>query len=488
MDSAVIVVGAGPAGLMLAGELRLAGVETIVVDRLCKPTGESRALGFTVRTMEVFDQRGLLPRLGEIQTSPMGHFGGLLIDFGVLDSVHHNAHGVPQTRTEAMLGEWATELGADIRRGSDVVGLTVDEYGVEVDIAGPAGPDRLRASYVVGCDGGHSTVRRLAGFTSVGSSASREMYLADVKGCDLRPRPFGERLPGGIVMAAPLGDGVDRIIMCERETTPRRHAAPATIDEVGGVWQRLTGQDLPHDAFLWASSFTDATRQATEYRRGRVLLAGDAAHTHLPAGGQGLNVSIQDSVNLGWKLGAVVHGCAPPGLLDSYHAERHPVGKRLLMNTRAQGLLFLTGDEMQPMRDVLTELLAFESVRRHLAQMVSGLEIRYDVGVGDHRMLGRRIPHQELVGKDGKTSTTELLHPARGVLLDLAGNAEYRRVASAWHGRVDVVSATAHEPPADSPLSTTDAVLIRPDGYVAWTAPDGGKLPAALYRWFGAPR
>ncbi|MFF4830208.1 FAD-dependent monooxygenase [Streptomyces sp. NPDC001315] len=486
MDSAVIVVGAGPVGLMLAAELRLADVPVVVLEQLQKPTGQSRALGFTVRTMEVLDQRGLLPRFGEIATSSVGHFGGLLVDFGMLDSPHGTSHGIPQARTEEVLGEWAAELGADIRRGHQVVSLAADPYGVEVEVRTATGTERLRASYVVGCDGGRSTVRKLGGFSFPGTPGTMEMMLADVKGCDIPAHPFGHRVSGGVAMSAPLGDGVHRIIVREHGAPAR--SRPADFPEVAEAWQRLTGQDIGNAEALWASSFSDASRQATAYRRDRILLAGDAAHIHLPAGGQGMNVGLQDVVNLGWKLAAQIHGWAPPALLDTYHRERHPVGERLLMNTRAQGLLFLGGDEVQPLRDVLTELIALPSVGLHLAHMVTGLEVGYDTGPGEHPLLGRRIPHQELVGDTGKTSTTELLHQGRGVLLDLADDPALRRIASAWHGRVDVFSGHAHAPADDGPFTRTSALLVRPDGHVAWAAPGAGELPRALHRWFGAPR
>jgi bifunctional hydroxylase/dehydrase len=489
MDAAVIVVGAGPAGLMLTGELRLAGVDVITIDRLAQPTGESRGLGFTARTTEVFDQRGLLPWFGELETSTAGHFGGLPVDFGVLDGAHSGAKGVPQSRTEMMLADWVAGLDGDVRRGWELVGLADREDGVEVDLRRPDGvTQRLRAAYLVGCDGGRSTARRAAGFDFPGTGATLEMFLADVQGGNIRPRPIGETVDGGMVMAGPMGGGIDRIIVCERGTAPKRRTEPVSAAEVAAAWQRLTGEDISHCEILWASAFGDAARLVTEYRRGRVLLAGDAAHIHLPAGGQGMNTSIQDSVNLGWKLAAAVHGWAPDGLLDTYHSERHPVGIRLLMNTRAQGLLFLSGEEVQPLRDVFTELIRIEEVSRHLAGMVSGLEIRYDVGPGTHPLLGRRMPHLEMVTEAGKTTSTELLHPARGVLLDFAGRTEVRRAASGWADRVDRVVATPHALSGNSPLAHTDAVLLRPDGHVAWAAPGVGELTDALHRWFGTPR
>ncbi|SHH51054.1 FAD-dependent monooxygenase [Streptomyces sp. 3214.6] len=482
MDTAVIVVGAGPAGLMLAGELRLAGVEVTVLERLPESTGESRGLGFTTRTMEVFDQRGLLPRFGELETSAQGHFGGIPLDLSVLDGAHLPNKTIPQSRTEGVLEEWATELGADIRRGHEVVALSEGPDHVEVEVRGPAGTQRLRGAYLVGCDGGRSTIRNLAGFDFPGTAATLEMYLADVRGLDLRQRMIGETLPGGMVMVGHLDGGITRLIVCEGGTPPKKRTTPVPYADVAAAWQRLTGEDISHGEPVWISSFGDATRQVTEYRKGRVLLAGDSAHIHLPAGGQGMNTSLQDSVNLGWKLAAVVRGTAPRSLLDTYHGERHPVGERLMMNTRAQGLLFLSGSEMQPLREVLRELTAYPDVTLHLARMVSGLEIRYDVGEGDHPLLGRRLPHVELVGGDTKTSTTRLLHAARGVLLDLADDAPLRETAEPWADRVDVVTATPHE---TGPLADTTAVLVRPDGHVAWTASRPQDLRAALERWFG---
>ncbi|MEU8432010.1 FAD-dependent monooxygenase [Streptomyces sp. NPDC029216] len=488
MDAPVIVVGAGPAGLMLAGELRLAGVAVVVLERLERRTGESRGLGFTTRTLETFDQRGILARFGEIERSTLGHFGGLPLDFGVLDGACQAAKTVPQSVTETHLEEWATGLGADIRRGHEVLSVHDDGEGVDVGVRGPDGTHTLRASWLVGCDGGRSTVRKAAGFDFPGTAATMEMFLADIKGIELKPRMIGETLPGGMVMVGPLPGGTTRIVVCERGTPPQRREAPPSFDEVAAAWQRLTGEDISAAEPVWVSAFGDAARQVTEYRRGRVLLAGDAAHIHLPAGGQGMNTGIQDAFNLGWKLASVVQERAPLSLLDTYHTERHAVGRRLLMNTRAQGLLFLSGAEVQPLRDSLKELMVYEDVARHLAAMVTGLEISYEVGKGSHPLLGRRMPHLELTGADGPVSSTELLRPARGVLLDLADNPRLRQRAAAWAERVDTVTARPRgASAADVPHDTT-ALLIRPDGYVAWAAPGSHHdLPMALDRWFGTP-
>lgn len=487
MDAPVIVVGAGPSGLVLAAELRLGGVEVIVLDKLEKPSGESRGLGFTTRTMELFDQRGLLSRLGDVETSAMGHFGGIPLDYSVLEGAHFGARGIPQSRLEVMLNEWAAELGADIRRGCEVVALTDDGEGVDVEVETPDGRQRLRTRYLVGCDGGRSTVRRAAGFDFPGTDSTIEMFLADVHGCDIRARQIGEKVAGGMVMAAPLSEGVDRIIVCERGTPPGRRTQPPTFTEVADAWQRLTGQDIHGGSASWVSSFGDATHQVTEYRRGSVLIAGDAAHTHLPAGGQGLSVSVQDTMNLGWKLAATVRGWAPSSLLDTYHSERHPIGARLLTNTQAQGLLYLSGAEMEPLRTVFAELMTYPEVGRHLAGMVSALDIRYDVGTGDHPLLGMRVPAMDLVGVKGKTTTIEPLHQGRGALLDFADDADLRRAAGPWSDRIEIVTAHPHEAPASSPLADTPAVLVRPDGYVVWAGADGDTLPTALNRWFGAP-
>ncbi|MFG2296206.1 FAD-dependent monooxygenase [Streptomyces sp. NPDC048603] len=490
MDASVIVAGAGPTGLTLAAELRLAGVDVIVLDRLEQRTGESRGLGFTTRTMEIFDQRGLLHRFGEMGSSNAGHFGGIPVDFGVLDSIHQAAKTVPQSATETMLEGWVRELGADIRRGHELLGLKDHGDHVEVEVSGPDGRHRLTAPYLVGCDGGRSAVRKAAGFEFPGTAATLEMYLADIKGVDLEPRLIGETNDRGMVMCGPLGDGgYTRIIVCELGTPPRRRTEAPTYAEVAAAWERITGIDISHAEHEWVSAFGDATRLATEYRRGRVLLAGDSAHIHLPAGGQGMNTGIQDAVNLGWKLASVVRGTAPEALLDTYHDERHAVGRRLMVNTKAQGLLFLGGPELQPLRAVLAELVRYEDVSRHLAAMVSGLEIRYDVGGGGHPLLGRRMPHLELVGEKRKTSSTELLRSGRGLLLDLEDNAVLRDRAADWSSRIDIVTAAPHGVLADGPLAGTSALLVRPDGHVAWAAPGSHHdLPMALERWFGPAR
>jgi len=265
MDADVIIVGAGPSGLFLAGELRTAGIRVTVLEKLLRPTGESRGLGFTARTMEVFDQRGLLSRFGDIETTDLGHFGGLPVDFSVLGIPNAGgAKAIPQARTEDMLGAWAVELGADVRRGWEFAGLKEDGDGVTVEVTGPDGTEFLRCAYLVGCDGGRSVVRRQAGFEFPGTASTMEMFLGDVQGCDIKTRMIGETLPGGMVMAGPLGGGVVRIVVCERGTPPKRRTEPPSWEEVSGAWHRLTGQDISGGTALWLTAFGNAARLATE--------------------------------------------------------------------------------------------------------------------------------------------------------------------------------------------------------------------------------
>jgi 2-polyprenyl-6-methoxyphenol hydroxylase-like FAD-dependent oxidoreductase len=483
-DADVIVVGAGPTGLMLAGELRLNGVSVVVLEKLSEPIRESRALGFSARTIEEFAQRGLIERFGEVGVIPVGHFGGVPLDFQEVPGGSYGARGIPQARTEGVLGGWARELGAGIRRGVEVTELEQDADGVRVCTSGADGSTWLRARAVVGCDGARSTVRRLAGIDFPGTGPAMELRFADVSGVRLRPRFSGERVPGGMVMVIPIGPDRSRVIYYDRDEPLRASSDPITFEEVAEAFQRLSGDDLTGATPHWVSSTTDVSRQAAEYRRGRVFLAGDAAHIHLPIGAQGMSAGVQDAVNLGWKLALDVKGRAPEGLLDSYHAERHPVGARILVNTLAQRTLYLGGDELAPMREVFTELTEqYPEVRQHLIGMVTGLDIRHDVGSGDHPLLGRRLPDRDLVVDGEKTTVFTLLRAGRPVLLELGGGQDLRAAAAGWAGRVDVVGAD--QPDCEAPV---DGILVRPDGYVAWVAPSGAGpagLTATLTRWFG---
>jgi 2-polyprenyl-6-methoxyphenol hydroxylase-like FAD-dependent oxidoreductase len=485
MRTGVIIAGAGPVGLMLAGELRLGGVDVVVYEQRDAPSGESRGVGFTRRAYEVFDQRGLLPRLGEVEIGNEGHFGGVKIDFTMLDDVHFGIRGVPQYRIEAALESWVLELGGQIKRGYQVVDYREDEDGITVVVDGPDGRFEDRAQYLVGCDGGRSTVRKLAGIDFPGIPATRGMFVADVAGCEIRPRPVGERVPGGMVMAIKLEHGVDRVIIHPDGQKPKEEGAELTFEEVADSWERLTGQSIHHGEPRWVSAFTNTTRQAEYYRKGRVFLSGDSTHIHVPAGAQGLSVGVQDAVNLGWKLAAAVNGWAPEGLLDTYHTERHPVGSRLLRSTLAQSQLYLTGDEMEPLRSVLREIVQIPEAADRLAGMVSGLEVRYDVGALGSPLLGRRMrPDWVLERADGtRSKVIELLHPANGVLIDTDPSGAFARYAEGWSDRVDILTGSWVPDPSIR-QSLPGSVLLRPDGHIVWTS--GGELGEALTRWFGS--
>ncbi|MGX6602135.1 FAD-dependent monooxygenase [Micromonosporaceae bacterium Da 78-11] len=486
-DADVIVVGAGPAGLMLAGEIHLAGLTAVVVDRLAEPMRQSRALGFSARTIEEFAQRGLLSEFGNLETIPVGHFGGLPIDYRLVPGGNFGVRGVPQSLTEGILTRWATELGADIRRGHELVGLETDDTGVTAEITAPGGPVRLRAPFLVGCDGARSTVRRLSGIDFAGHEATIEMKMADVTGVSPRIRPTGEVGKAGMVVVLPLGPAATRVVVFERDAGVRKTSEPPTFTEVADAYQRVTGEDIHDATSLWTSYFTDASRLATEYRRDRIFLAGDAAHIHLPIGAQGISAGVGDAVNLGWKLAATLHGWAPDGLLDTYHSERHQVGARIVANTLVQRSLYLGGPEAQPLRELFAELVAIDDVKRHLIGMVTGLDIVYDAGPGSHPLAGRRLPDAPLVLGDRATSIHELLSEGRPLLLDLSDDPVLRKFAEGWSDRVSVITATRSDP--NSPIAAS--LLIRPDGYVAWAADYGDpatELTEALTKWFGRPQ
>lgn len=485
LDSQVIVVGAGPVGLMLAGELRLGGADVIVLESRKAPTTESRASTLHARTMEILDSRGLLEKFGTPPNEPRGHFGGIPLDL-TLPSPYPGQWKVPQTRTEEVLQEWALSLGADLRRGHEVRALSVEDDHVEVEAAGPDGTVRLRALSVVGCDGENSAVRRLTGADFPGAEAGRELIRADVDGIDVPNRRF-ERLEKGLAIAARRDDGVTRVMVHEFGRPAAVRTGEPEFDELCAVWRRVTGEDISGGTPLWINSFGDASRQLTRYREGRVLFAGDAAHQQMPIGGQALNLGLQDAVNLGWKLAVQVGRKASEGLLDSYHEERHTVGRRVLTNIEAQAMLLLGGPEVEPVRAVVGELVTSRPAREHLAGMVSGLDVRYDVGEGPSPLLGARIPHTELASQDGPVSTTALLRTGRGLLIDLRDDTEQHaaveELTEPWHDRVTVTAARAW----GTELDDAGLVLVRPDGHIAWTGTRTDELRTALERWFGLP-
>ncbi|MFI2642093.1 rifampin monooxygenase [Streptomyces sp. NPDC018610] len=469
----VIVVGSGPTGLMLAAELRLHGMSVIVLEKQAEPTRQVRALGLHVRSIEMMDQRGLLERFLVLGRKYQlgGFFAGIPKPRPIrLDSAHAYVLGIPQTFTERLLAEHATGLGAELRRGRALAGLAQDGDGVTVELEDGT---RLRARYVVGCDGGRSTVRKLLGIGFPGEPAGKEWLLAETE-VGITPEAMSTAAAelGSPVLRfgpAPHEEGVYRFVVRTEDVAEGRRAAP-TLEQFAHRLRQLADTDFGVHSPRFLSRFGDATRLADRYRVGRVLLAGDAAHVHPPMGGQGLNLGVQDAFNLGWKLAAGINGWAPAGLLDSYETERRPVAADVLDNTRAQSELMAPEPGPQAVRRLLTELMDFDEVNRYLTEKIVGIAVRYDFGEG-HPLVGRRIRDVELA--EGRLY--EHMHGGRGLLLDQTG----RLSVTGWADRVDHVVAVSEE--LDVP-----AVLVRPDGYVAWAGEDQEDLVGRLPTWFGA--
>jgi 2-polyprenyl-6-methoxyphenol hydroxylase-like FAD-dependent oxidoreductase len=459
----VVIVGAGPVGLLLACELRRARVPVVIVERLASPMTESRASQLTSLTAELLHERGFDALLGEAGHEPRAHFGGLGFDLSGLDSEYAGNWKVPQYRTEAVLGERAEELGATLLRAHELTEITELSDHVVCGVQGPGGHLRIQARYVVGCDGARSTVRRLCGFPVSATAATKELLRADVTGLRIRDRRF-ERLEAGFAVAA-TRDGITRVMVHAAGQGVTERTGPPEFGEVVRLWEKVTGEDISGGNAIWLDSFDNSMGQADSYRRGRVLLAGDAAHWHMPIGGQALNGGLQDAVNLGWKLAATVNGWAAPGLLDSYHDERHPVAARVLDQVAAQEVLLLGGAEIEPLRAVLSELTGLGQVRAHLARVASNLGDRY--GPPGSPLAGRRIANLRLRTESGplRAAGTE------PVLVRLTPSSDDL-------GRFTIPTIHAIDEAGSLPGITT--ILLRPDGYVAWASDSGEDLDQAI--------
>ncbi|MDE5443754.1 hypothetical protein GWG65_20335 [Bradyrhizobium sp. CSA207] len=479
---AVLIAGGGPTGLMLAAELALADIDVAIVER--RATQElvgTRAGGLHARTIEILDQRGVAGRfLAEGQVTQLAGFAWTRLDISDLPTRHACGLALRQSQIERILADWASELAVPIYREREVTGFVQDETGVDVALSDGGS---LRANYLVGCDGGRSLVRKAAGIDFVGSGPTLSNLMAEV---EMSAEPAWGLRHDTLGFHGLSKSESGRVLVVVTEATLERTGKPGLRD-LSDALLAVYGTDFGLHSPSWISGFTDVSRQAASYRKGHVLLAGDAAHVHHSVGGQGLNTGVQDAVNLGWKLAQVVKGVSPESLLDTYHAERHPVAARVLRNTMAQiALLRRADDGLIAAREVMSELLAMDEPRRRIGAMMSGLDIHYDLGEG-HKLLGRRMPDLDLVVHGRPQRLFTLLHRARPVLLNFA---EARALdITPWADRVDSIDASYDGPwqlLAIGQVAAPQAVLVRPDGHVAWVG-DASRhgLAQALTAWFG---
>jgi 2-polyprenyl-6-methoxyphenol hydroxylase-like FAD-dependent oxidoreductase len=494
-EHAVVIAGGGPAGMMLAAELALANVDVAVVER--RPDHVlvgSRAGGFHSRTIEVLDQRGVADRfLAEGQVAQAAMLATTVLDMSDFPTRHPYSLGIWQNQIERIMAAWIAELPVRIYYGSEVTGFAPDDTGIDVELSDER---PLRAQYLVGCDGGRSVIRKAAGIEFPGWDPTRSNLIAEVEMTEepefgIRHGDFGVHSLGRVEYEIRDGEvvyadeGPVRVLVTEEHVGA---ATEPTLRDLSEALITVYGTDFGIHNPTWISRFTDMTRQAAAYRAGRVLLAGDSAHVHYPAGGQGLSLGVGDAVNLGWKLAQVVNGTSSENLLDTYQDERHPVAARAIQHTMAQAALQRRDERMQALVDVVAELASMDVPRKRLAGIISGLDIHYDLGEG-HPLLGRRMPDLDLMTADGPLRAFELLHDAKPLLLNL-GEAGGLDIAP-WADRVQLIDASYKgewELPVLGAVTAPTAVLIRPDGYVAWVGePADPGLPDALTTWFGPP-
>jgi len=485
----VVIAGGGPTGLMLAGELALAGVDVAVVERRAsQELVGSRAGGLHARSIEVLDQRGIADRfLAEGQIHHIVHFH-IPLDMTDCPTRHNYLLGLWQNHIERILAGWVSELNVPVYHERDVTGFTQDDSGVDVALSDG---ESFRAEYLIGCDGGRSVIRKTAGIEFAGWDPTTSWLIAEAEFAEAPEWGFRHDVRGSHGIGKLDGGGPlrARIVLTEADV---ESTGDPSLRDVSDALIAIYGADFGIHSPTWVSRFTDMTRQAVAYRDRRVFLAGDAAHVHAPVGGQGLNVGLQDAVNLGWKLAQVVKGTSPATLLDSYHAERHPVAARVLHSTMAQVALRRPDDRTKALGDYMSELLRLDEPRKRVAAEMSGLSIHYDFGEG-HPLLGRRMPDLDLATANGPLRLFTMLHDARPVFLNLGEPGRFD--ITPWAERVRLIDATytgVWELPAIGVVPGPPAVLIRPDGYVAWvedgTQPDlPGTLTAALSTWFGPP-
>jgi 3-(3-hydroxy-phenyl)propionate hydroxylase len=482
-EHAVLIAGGGPTGLMLAAEMALARVDVAIIERRAtQEVAGSRAAGLNSRTLEVLDQRGVADRfISQGQKHPAVHFH-VPLDISDFPTRHNYTLGLWQRHTERILAEWVGELGVPIHREQEVAGFTQDDSGVDVSLARGG---RLRAEYLVGCDGGRSVVRKAASIEFPGWDASMSWMIAEVDWLEEPAWGFRDDAAGTHAIGK-LDNGRARVVLTERQA---EHNGDPTLKEMSDLLIAIYGKDFGIHAPIWISRFSDMTRQAAAYRDRRVLLAGDAAHVHAPLGGQGLNIGMQDAVNLGWKLAQVVKRISPDSLLDTYHAERHPVAARALKNTMAHVAIRRPDDRSKALGEIMAGMLAMDEPRKRTAAQITSLDVHYDLGDG-HPLLGRRMPDLDLVTAKGPLRVFDLLHDARPALINFGepGGVD----PGPWADRVQQVDARYAGPwelPVLGSVPAPTAVLVRPDGHVAWLGDETRRgLAGSLTTWFGPPR